>query len=98
MDELYYLQGILFAWDIQKDLKNQVKHNISFKRACEAFFDPFLCVMDATRNFEERDAIIGEDASGRLLFVVHIQQQGDLFRIISARRATRDERNFYESQ
>jgi uncharacterized DUF497 family protein len=50
--------------------------------------DPLLVVTDASRNDESRDAVIGLDASGRLLFVVHIEMDGDAIRIISARRAT----------
>ncbi len=39
----------------------------------------------------------GMDKGNYLLFVVHIQQDNDTIRIISARKATRDERNYYEN-
>ncbi|MBF0463339.1 MAG: BrnT family toxin [Magnetococcales bacterium] len=87
-----------FAWDLQKVRTNEVKHGVRFECACEAFFDLFLCVVDASRQGDERNAIIGEDTSGRLLFVVHVQQVEDVFRIISARKAVKDERKIYESQ
>ena len=41
--------------------------------------------------------IIGMDKGNYLLFVVHIQQENDMIRIISARQATRQERNYYEN-
>ena len=45
---------------------------------------------------EERDAIIGFDTSGRLLFVVHVEMDGHCIRIVSARRATKEERQSHE--
>ena len=64
--------------------------------AAEAFFDPFLKVVDASRNEEARDAIIGMDRRWNLLFVVHIELEEDAIRLISARKATRRERDEYE--
>ncbi|MBF0135202.1 MAG: BrnT family toxin [Magnetococcales bacterium] len=98
MDATYNFQGISFVWNVQKARVNQTKHGVSFKHACEAFFDPFFCIVDASQQEETRDAIIGEDATGHLLFVVHIQQIGDIFRIVSARKATKSERKIYEDQ
>jgi uncharacterized protein len=48
------------------------------------------------RNQEARDAVIGYDESGRLLFVVHIELEDDKIRLISARKATVTERNDYD--
>ncbi|MBF0179783.1 MAG: BrnT family toxin [Magnetococcales bacterium] len=98
MDETCHYQGITFVWNRQKALANRIKHGVSFERACEAFFDPFLCLVDASREGDERDAVIGEDVAGRLLFVVHVQQIGEIFRLISARKATGEEREHYENQ
>ncbi|MDQ6968367.1 MAG: BrnT family toxin [Mariprofundaceae bacterium] len=94
----YVLHGIKFEWDDTKYRTNVKKHDVSFKHACEAFFDPFLVVVDASEDEECRDSIIAYDGSSRLLFVVHILRDGDCFRIISARKATRQERIFYEIQ
>lgn len=97
MDFEFELHGIRFVADHDKAQRNQAKHDgVTFEKAAEAFFDPFLRVVDADRNEEARDAIIGMDASSRLLFVVHVQQEDDGFRLISARRATREERRIYE--
>lgn len=43
---------------------NQSKHDVTFQQRAEAFFDPFLKVVDASRNDEARDAIIAMDSSG----------------------------------
>jgi uncharacterized DUF497 family protein len=53
--------------------------------------------VDASRNEEARDAIIGMDMRWHLLFVVHIELEEDAIRLISARKATRKERDDYEA-
>lgn len=99
MDIEFERNGISFVADRDKALANPGKHDgVSFEQAAGAFFDPFLRVVDAERNDEARDAIIGVDEMTRLLFVVHIQQEDQRIRLISARRATRAERRLYEEQ
>ena len=51
----------------------------------------------ARRNEEARNAVIGRDARGRVLFVVHIEIDNKFIRIISARRATREELKHHDS-
>ena len=97
MDTTYTHQGVVFVWDVEKAADNRRIHKVSFETACEAFFDPFLRVSDASRNFEARDGLIGMDKTGHLLFVVHIEQEEESIRIISARKATSKERKFYEN-
>jgi len=92
------LHGITFEWDDTKARGNIKKHGISFEQACEVFFDPFLVVVDASEDEEQRDAIIAYDGLSRLLFVVHVFCDGDCFRLISARTASQQERKCYESQ
>ncbi|MEZ5436379.1 MAG: BrnT family toxin [Pseudomonadales bacterium] len=97
MDMEFLLRGIAFVANRAKMTTNERKHGISLEQAAEAFFDPFLKVVDASREDEARDAIIGMDAGSRLLFVVHLVQEDDRIRLISARKATRQERNSYEN-
>ncbi len=98
MDIKFILNGITFIWSEAKAKQNAQKHKgITFEQAAEAFFDPFLVIVDASRNSESRDAIIGMDRSWNLLFIVHIEQEDEMIRIISARLATRQERNYYEN-
>jgi uncharacterized protein len=97
MDSRYEKNGISFVWNARKAAANPKKHDgITFEQATEAFFDPFFKLVDAGRNEEARDAVIGYDESGRLLFVVHIELESDIIRLISARKATVTERNDYD--
>ena len=97
MDEQFELHKINFIWDHKKSKTNLAKHGISFEQAAEAFFDPFIKIVDASRNQEMRDAIIGMDKQWNLLFVVHIAFEDDRIRVISARKVTRSEKYFYEN-
>lgn len=72
------------------------KQRAILARTMASPFDPLFRLVDAGRNDEARDAIIGFDATGRLLFVVHIQFEDAFIRIISARKASQDERRNHE--
>ena len=98
MDTRFVLYGITFIWDEHKARENPRHHEgVTFEQAAEAFFDPFLKGMDASRSGEARDAIIGMDIRWNLLFVVHIELEEEAIRLISARKATRKERTYYEA-
>ena len=98
MDVYFVLNGITFVWNDEKAQINLQKHDgITFQQAAEAFFDPLLVVVDASRNDNARDAIIGLDRRWDLLYVVFIEREDDMIRIISARKATRKEREYYEN-
>lgn len=98
MDVYFVLNGITFVWNDEKARINPINHaGVTFQQAAEAFFDPLLIVVDASRNDETRDAIIGLDRRWNLLYVVYIERENDIIRIISARKATRQEREQYES-
>ncbi len=97
MDVHYDLSGMAIVWDVKKTLANPGKHDgVTFERAASVFFDPFFRLLAAGRKDEERDAIIGFDTSGRLLLVVHVEMDGHCIRIVSARRATKEERQSHE--
>jgi uncharacterized DUF497 family protein len=97
MDIRFERNGVTFVWNARKAAANPNKHDgITFEQATEAFFDPLFKLVDAGRNQEVRDAVIGYDESGRLLFVVHIEVEGEFIRLISARKATVTERNDYD--
>ena len=97
MDVRFVLHGITFIWDPDKAVAHRRKHGIPFAQAAGAFFDPFLKGVDASRHEEARDAIIGMDTRWNLLFVVHLELEDDAIRLISARKATRRERAYYEA-
>ena len=96
MDQHYRVGGSDFVWDADKAVANVRKHGIRFEEAANVFMDPLFVLTDASRNDDARDAVIGFDRSGRLLFVVHIAMEGDdCIRIISARFAEPAEEALY---
>ncbi|MFT4257555.1 MAG: BrnT family toxin [Pseudoxanthomonas sp.] len=98
MDIRHELNGVTFVWHDEKARLNVLNHDgITFEQAATVFFDPFLQLVDASRNDEARDAVIGHDGEGRLLFVVHVVFENDFIRIISARKATSQERRDHDS-
>lgn len=95
MDEHHSIGGSDFVWDATKAAKNLRKHGIRFEDAATVFLDPLFVLTDASRNDEARDAVIGFDAQGRLLFVVHVEFEGEFIRIVSARPADPPEEALY---
>jgi len=87
-------------WDQNKNLSNQLKHKLSFEVASLVFEDPFqINIMDRIENGEERWQTLGMVGNVVLLLVAHTfaeQEDEELVRIISARKATRKERQKYE--
>jgi uncharacterized DUF497 family protein len=54
-------------------------------------------IVDASRNDEARDAVIGLDSPWNFLYVVHVERDNGIVRIISARKTTWKEREYYEN-
>jgi len=88
---------VVFKWDPRKAAVNVTKHRIDFHEAATVLNDTLSTTFpDAGHaSIEMRFVTIGMSNRGRILVVVHTEQ-GDAIRIISARRATRHERRFYE--
>jgi uncharacterized DUF497 family protein len=86
-----------FEWDEGKAAANLAKHAVSFEEAGTIFDDPlYVDFYDPDHASEEhRYIIIGESRQGRLL-VVSYTERGGVTRLISAREATRSEREAYE--
>lgn len=84
-----------FEWDEDKALLNVATHGVSFPEAATVFADPAAVYLDDGSG-TERIMIIGTSLRERLLCVVHIER-GARDRIISARPATRAERDVYEA-
>lgn len=84
-----------FAWDSRKAAANLEKHGISFEEAATVFDDPRA--LDAPDLYvDDRFVLIGRSSRDRVLFVVHAVREDDRIRIISARKATRNQREAYE--
>lgn len=86
-----------FEWDPEKADANLEKHKVSFDEAMSVFKDPlYLIVADPDHSFDEhRFIVIGESHKRRLL-VVSYTERPPATRLISARKATRSERKYYE--
>jgi hypothetical protein len=98
MDVSFERHGQLFEWDAHKAAANLRKHRVSFEKACEVFFDPFVRIVDASEEGEAREAAIGLTEDWTPLFVVHVLRKGDVLRIISARPAAPSERRDYDHE
>jgi hypothetical protein len=91
-----------FEWDPVKERSNRTKHGVSFEDAATVFRDPHsLTIFDDTHSeAEERWVPLGISSSGRLLVVHHtfLAEAGNRakIRIISSRKATRNEIMQYE--
>jgi len=85
-----------FAWDARKAKSNLAKHGVSFDEAKSAFEDP-LGAYYPDKLHAERFVLIGYSAQHRLLYVVHAEVDANTIRIISARKATKNEKAHYEN-
>ena len=96
-----------FTWDEQKNRANEKKHGISFETAILVFDDPFnVSAQDREVEGEPRWQTIGMVNGIHVLLVAHTldvdldrgldqDDDGEVIRILSARRATRRERGIY---
>ena len=87
-----------FVWNPEKAESNLHKHNVSFWEAISVFDDPLAVTYDDPDHSEQEDRFItyGLSDPNHLLIISHTFRAGQT-RIISARKATRGERTFYEN-
>jgi uncharacterized protein len=92
-----------YEWDDKKNQINKRKHGISFEESREVFDDPLhISLLDKRFNyFEERWITIGKTVKNQLVVVANIyfdNNNEEVIRIISARKATSNERRQYEGK
>ncbi len=100
------MQGIRFEWDEAKNLANLRKHGISFEDASQAFLDPLIVsVKERVVEGEQRWQTLGRIDGWLIVMVAHtVVEEGphgvstDVIRMISARYASRRERQRYEDE
>ena len=87
-----------FEWDPDKSDANLKKHGISFHEAATVFGDPLAITFNDPDHSigEQRFLTFGHSSTNQLMAVVHTERLGKT-RIISARRATKQEREIYEN-
>ena len=88
---------MLYEWDNVKAKLNLAKHSVSFEEALSVFNDEFaLLIYDEEHSSdEERFLLLGKSLVNNLLLVVHCYKEKDVIRIISARKATKNESKEY---
>lgn len=87
-----------FSWDPKKNLSNIRKHGVSFEEAKTIFLDDYaIRYFDPDHSSEEdRFIMLGISETIRVLVVCHCYLQEDsVIRIISARKATKNEEDSY---
>ena len=95
------MSAIRFDWDPAKAAANLRKHGVSFEEARTVFEDAEgLIIPDPEHSEdEERLILLGLSSALRALVVIHCEREdGDVIRIISARKADRGERANYAAQ
>ena len=90
-----------FEWDPTKAASNAKKHKVTFEVAKTAFYDDFAVqFFDEEHSYpEDRFLLLGISSDARLLLVCHCEREGgDVVRIISARKATETEAQYYRGE
>ena len=94
------MTAISFVWDEKKAKENFIRHKMSFEEAQTVFSDPNARMIFDTEHSgdEERFILLGISSGLRLLVVCHCYRKDDLvIRIISARKANKNEQKQYGS-
>jgi uncharacterized DUF497 family protein len=101
-DKVNTESDVIFEWDDDKAAANLRKHHVAFELAEQVWDDPaHIVVFDRYENGEDRWHAIGLVRGILILTVVHAHAMSadkDSLRIVSARKATADERKRYEAQ
>jgi hypothetical protein len=96
---------VYFQWDSSKSVKNFTKHKVSFSEAATVFFDPNVMLAEDEMHSHQEDRLIALEISHekRILFVCFTYRRSgsyekEIYRIISARIANKDERKVYRQK
>jgi uncharacterized DUF497 family protein len=91
--------GYIFEWDPVKAETNIRKHGVTFDEASTVFGDPLnLLMADPDHSLDEERYVLLGMSNRRRLLVVAFAERPPRTRLISARRATRQERRRYEEE
>lgn len=95
------MSDLRIEWDERKNAANKRKHNVSFEEAETVFYDDRAILSEDPddEGEEERFLLLGLSAGLRTLVVCHCYREAeDVIRIISARKAHREERRDYDKR
>ena len=90
-----------FEWDASKAASNAKKHKVTFEMAKTVFYDDLAVqFFDEEHSVnEERFLLLGISSDAKVLLVCHCEREdGDVIRIISARKATESEAQNYRGE
>ena len=92
------MNHLTFEWDSVKNEKNITKHKVSFDEAKTVFTDEYGRLIADPENSDDEDRflLLGNSIDSRLLIVCHCVREENSIRIISARKADKQERKIYE--
>jgi uncharacterized protein len=85
-----------FEWDNEKNASNLAKHRISFEEAATIFEGPVFTLADEDPSQEVRERSYGLINGIAVICVIHTDR-GEAIRIISARKATKTERDLFNA-
>jgi len=95
------MKQLIFEWDKKKDKTNTKKHGITFEEAQTVFFDEYAIQFYDPEHSEEEDRflLLGTSFKSKTLVVCHcFREKETKVRIISARKADKDEQQVYWSE
>ncbi len=95
------MKQLVFEWDPRKDKSNTKKHGVSFEEARTVFYDEYaIQFFDPEHSdSEDRFLLLGSSFNLKTLVVCHcFRKEETVIRIISARKADKDEEQFYWSE
>lgn len=87
-----------FEWDPSKTESNRKRHVVTFEDAQSVFYDDYAAQFydESHSDEEDRFLLLGMSNRPRFLMIVHCERaDGDVIRIISARKATTNESTYY---
>lgn len=94
------MKKLIFEWDDNKDKSNLKKHGVTFKEAQTAFYDEYAIQFFDPDHSEDEDRyiLLGTSFKLRTIVVCHCYRKEEtVVRIISARKADREEEQAYWS-
>jgi len=86
------------VWDTNKAAANIRKHGVEFSHAATVLDDPMAITIEDKRHDEQRFVTVGADLLGRILVVVYAYTGEEEIRLISAKKASPNERRIYEEK
>ncbi|AWY00432.1 hypothetical protein A8139_10795 [Marinomonas primoryensis] len=92
------MDDLKFEWDFDKSVSNIKKHGVSFDEAKTVFTDEYARLIGDPDHSQDEDRflLLGISIESNLLVICHCIREEESIRIISARKADKQERKIYE--